>query len=109
MLIVAGIDVKNMASYKGNVLSILISGNYALEIDDLKEIVSFFLKKGIDINSSDKLGNNILKVYLERPDSTEDGVNFLIQSGVNINHTCLKGLNALMWYSSNNSRVKIKP
>jgi hypothetical protein len=54
MLIAAGIDVKNIASYKGNVLSILISGNYALEIDDLKEIVSFFLKKGIDINSSDK-------------------------------------------------------
>ena len=54
MLIAAGIDVQNIASYKGNVLSILISGNYALEIDDLKEIVSFFLKKGIDINSSDK-------------------------------------------------------
>ena len=54
MLIAAGIDVKNIASYKGNVLSILISGNYALEIDDLKEIVSFFLKKGININSSDK-------------------------------------------------------
>ena len=43
MLIAAGIDVQNIASYKGNVLSILISGNYALEIDDLKEIVSFFL------------------------------------------------------------------
>ena len=54
MLIAAGIDVQNIASYKGNVLSILISGNYALEIDDLKEIVSFFLKKGININSSDK-------------------------------------------------------
>ena len=54
MLIAAGIDVQNIASYKGNVLSILISGNYALEIDDLKEIVRFFLKKGIDINSSDK-------------------------------------------------------
>ena len=54
ILIAAGIDVQNIASYKGNVLSILISGNYALEIDDLKEIVSFFLKKGININSSDK-------------------------------------------------------
>ncbi len=79
-----------------NVLHNFISFSKVLETDTLKEIVTFLIEKGIDINSIDKNGRNILLVYLKKIYATEDGVKFLIESGVNINHTCQKGYNALM-------------
>jgi hypothetical protein len=60
--------------------------------------VTYFVKKGIDINSFDNQGNNILFDYLTQFYATEEGVKFLIESGININYTCEEGNNALMWY-----------
>jgi hypothetical protein len=79
-----------------NVLHNFISFSNVLETDTLKEIVTFLIEKGIEINSIDKNGRNILLIYLKKIYATEDGVKFFIESGVNINHTCQKGYNALM-------------
>jgi hypothetical protein len=79
-----------------NVLQNFIKFSKVLETNTLKEIVTFLIEKGIDINSIDRTGRNILLTYLKRIDATEDVVKILIESGVNINHTCRKRYNALV-------------
>ena len=71
--------------------------------------MTYFITKGIDINSTDKKGINILMLYLRRASATEEGLKLLIQLGININHTSREGCNALMWYFTFLSNGILKP
>ncbi len=51
-------------------------------------MVTYFVQKGIDINSTDLNGKNLLMLCMQSFFVTDELIEFLIQSGVNINHTC---------------------
>ena len=71
-MIEAGCDVQNLDKDGRNPLLFLFDDDFFHETDALKLIVAFYFQKGIDINSTDKYGFNILMLYLYRYDDVTE-------------------------------------